>query len=66
LDNITSDDGRIICRKREWEKDVRSGRAIIKMKKQTIIPCHCQHAKRVGGERRREIRTKEWESVGYV
>lgn len=46
MDNITSEDGRIICRK-EWEKDVvRSGRAVIKMKKQTIIPCHCQHAKR--------------------
>jgi hypothetical protein len=52
LENIASDDERIICRKREWERDVvRSERAIIKTKKQAIILCHCQHAEREGVER---------------
>jgi hypothetical protein len=56
LDNITSDDGRIIRRKREWRRNVvGSGRAIIKMEKETIILCHCQHARGEGGrDRERE------------
>jgi hypothetical protein len=52
LDNITSDDGRIIYRKMERD-DVRSGRTIIKMKKKKIIPLSLSTCQKGGEERDR-------------
>jgi hypothetical protein len=54
IGEYASDDGRIIRRTREWERDVvRSERAIIKTKEQTIILYHCQHTEKEGVERGR-------------